>query len=272
MIDRVWCCSQNAGVSQMRHNRSAPNLGGFRVCNMTKRFVITGCGRSGTTFSAELLTRLGCPCVHEQYFGVKKPPRIVEQLAGLGLLTMRWKMPPYGEAAWQAAALLPLLPRDLVVFHQVRHPLDYIRSRHKKGWIHGRTRHRRLRHLPRLGQKDFGRLPLAEQVDLVARFWVDWNELLEARVGERTYFRYRVEDMDVELVRRMLDMIEFPCERSLIEQTLRILPTNVNTRGEKREDITLDLIAPATRERVLALAQRYGYALDGIDGRDEARA
>jgi len=239
---------------------------------MTKRFVITGCGRSGTTFSAELLTRRRCPCVHEQYFGVKTPPRIVGQVAGLGLLTRRWKMPGYGEAAWQAGALPPMLPGDLGVFHQVRGPLDYIRSRHKKGWIHGRTRHRRLRHLPRLGQKDFARLPLAEQVELIARFWVDWTEQLEARVDGRTYFRCRVEDMDVELVSHMLDMIEFPCGRSLVERTLSILPSNVNTRGEKREDITLDLVAPATRERVLALAQRYGYALDGIGGRDEARA
>lgn len=228
---------------------------------MPKRFVITGCGRSGTTYSAELFTRLGCPCVHEEYFAVSKPPRIVEQLARLGLFSMKWKMPPYGEAAWQAAGLLPVLPKDLIVFHQVRHPLDYIRSRHKKGWIHGRTRHRRLRHLPKLGQEDFARLPLPDQIDLLARFWVDWNEMVESHVGPRPYLRYRVEDMDADLIGRMLEMIDFPLPRAELEQTLALLPKNVNTRGEKRDDIQLSLARPETQSRVAALAKRYGYVL-----------
>lgn len=231
---------------------------------MTRRFLITGCGRSGTTFSAELFTRLGCPCAHEEYFGARRPRWIVEKLADLGVITLAWKMPPYGEAAWQAAALLPLLPRDLVVFHQVRHPLDYIRSRHKKGWVHGHTRHRRLPHFPKIRREAFRALPLVEQVDLIARFWIDWNELVETRVGERSYLRYRVEDMNVDLVARMLNMIDFPLERQLVESTLVDLPTDVNTRGSKRQDITWDLISAPIRKRLEMLATRYGYPLDHV--------
>lgn len=228
---------------------------------MTRQFVITGCGRSGTTYIAELLSRLGCTCTHEKFFTGKRPSRLAEYLARVGWQPLRWPAPPYGEAAWEAAPLLPLLPDDTLVFHQLRHPLEFIRSRQKKGWVHGRLRHRHLPQLPRYRRESFARLPLERQVDLLARFWIDWNRLVESRVGGKPYMRYRVEDFDLELLLEMLARIEFPSDPDAVGKVFGELPRNVNTRGRKRDDITLDLLPDATRRELEVAAAGYGYAL-----------
>lgn len=229
---------------------------------MTKRFVITGCGRSGTTYIAELLSRLGCTCTHEKFFtGKGEPSRIAEYLARAGLRPLQWRMPPYGEAAWEAAPLLSLLPDDTPVFHQVRHPLEFIRSRQKKGWIHGRFRHRHLPQLPRYNKARFAALPLAQQVDLLAHFWIGWNALVEDRVGERPYLCYRIEDFDLELLLEILARVDFPHDQDAVGGVFAELPTDVNTRGRKRDDITLELLPGATRRELEVAAARYGYHL-----------
>lgn len=233
---------------------------------MTKRFVITGCGRSGTTYTAELLTRLGCGCGHEQYFDGRHPTRIRELAVRLGLRPLQWHIPPHGEAAWEAAPLLPLLPEGTPVFHQLRHPLEFIRSRQKKGWVHGRFRHRHLPQIRRYQRTEFGALPLVEQVEVLARFWVGWNRLVEERAGARPYLRYRIEDFDLALLLDMLDRIEFPYDPAQVEMVYRGMPTNTNTRGQKREDITLELLSETTRRELQQAAARYGYRLN-IDQR-----
>ncbi|MCW8126802.1 hypothetical protein [Microbulbifer halophilus] len=229
---------------------------------MTRRFVITGCGRSGTSYTAELLNRLGCTCTHEKFFtGKGQPSRIAECLARAGLRPLQWRMPPWGEAAWEAAPLLSLLPGGTPVFHQLRHPLEFIRSRQKKGWVHGRFRHRHLPQFPRCDKEGFASLPLAQQADLLARFWIDWNALVESRVGGRPYMRYRIEDFDLGVLLEILTRVDFPHDPGAVGDVFEALPTNVNTRGRKRDDITPDLLTKETRRDLEAAAARYGYRL-----------
>ncbi|WOX04489.1 hypothetical protein [Microbulbifer pacificus] len=128
-------------------------------------FVITGCGRSGTTYTAKLLTQLGCSCTHEQFFTGSKPSLARGALARLGLHKLAWCPEIRGEAAWEAAPWLPLLADETLVFHQLRHPLEFIRSRQKKGWVHGRCRSRHLPHIPKMDKAGFAALPLGEQVN-----------------------------------------------------------------------------------------------------------
>lgn len=228
---------------------------------MTQRFVITGCGRSGTTYIAQLLSQLGCHCTHEKLFDGRQPSRLKVWLARMGLQSLPWPDSICGEAAWEVAPLLPLLPDNIQVFHQVRHPLEYIRSRQKKGWVHGRFRGRYLPHLPRHRRSTFAAMSLAGQADLLARFWIDWNALVERRVGNKPYLRYRIEDFGLQQLLEMLDLIDFPYEAEQVSEVFASLPTNINTRGEKREDITLDLLPDSTRQDLERAAARYGYTL-----------
>ncbi|WP_043319374.1 sulfotransferase family protein [Microbulbifer sp. HZ11] len=228
---------------------------------MTKRFVITGCGRSGTTYIARLLSELGCPCNHEVFFTGSRPGRGTELMARLGARELRWSSPTIGEAAWEAAPWLPLMPDDTHVLHQLRHPLEFIRSRQKKGWVHGRFRSRHLPHFPRMNKARFAALPLPEQADWLARFWIDWNALVEERARGKSYLRYRIEDFDLAKLNEMLTWIQFPHDPDTVEQVFSQLPTNVNTRGQKRDDITLNLLPEETRSNLASAAKRYGYHL-----------
>jgi hypothetical protein len=57
-------------------------------------FVVTGVGRSGTGYTAKLLTRLGFPCSHEAVF-------FPAAEANRGKL-FRDEPGPWGEASWMA--------------------------------------------------------------------------------------------------------------------------------------------------------------------------
>lgn len=224
-------------------------------------FVITGCGRSGTTYTAKLLSLLGCSCTHEQFFTGSKPSLARGTLARLGLRKLAWCPTIRGEAAWEAAPWLPLLADETLVFHQLRHPLEFIRSRQKKGWVHGRFRSRHLPHIPKMDKAGFASLPLKEQVNWLARFWIDWNALVETCAASKQYHRYRIENFDLPQLLAMLESIDFPHDPAKVKETFESLPRNVNTRGEKRSDITLDLLPDDLREELTLAAERYGYTL-----------
>ena len=80
-----------------------------------RRFLITGCGRSGTKYMAELMGALGISCGHELVF----------TSAGYD---GEWGDWPTGESSSYAPPLLDKLPSDVVVFHVVRNPLHVVRS------------------------------------------------------------------------------------------------------------------------------------------------
>lgn len=69
-----------------------------------KRSIITGCGRSGTTYMASTLSALGYKCNHEIIF----PHNITTKRYFFNLMFhkffgyLRWTDDIYGEAAWEA--------------------------------------------------------------------------------------------------------------------------------------------------------------------------
>lgn len=80
---------------------------------MTDRFVVTGCGRSGTHYLSRLLTTAGLPCGHERVFNAG-------QDAG------RWPSGLRADSSWMAATMLDRV--DVPVVLLVRHPLAVVRS------------------------------------------------------------------------------------------------------------------------------------------------
>ena len=77
-------------------------------------FVVTGCARSGTAYTAAVLSGLGLRCGHEVVFGPRT--RGFDGWHG-----------QHGDSSWLAAPFLDQLG-DALVFHQVRHPLKVVRS------------------------------------------------------------------------------------------------------------------------------------------------
>lgn len=248
-----------------------------------KHFVVTGCARSGTGYTAELLTRLGAECPHEAVFSP-----YTERFDG-------WGAAP-GESSWLAVPMLDQLPEGTVVLHQVRHPAKVVASLldikffSLEGTASGRDWRSRLQVarargwktiVSRLATKDgrsrAGRrrsdfvafvrrtcpeiFDEADETARAARYWVEWNRAA-ARADDRpgiTYLRYRLEDLDATLTARLLDAIGAPADAGAIDAAIAALPRSTNTRRTGgSSEAPLDLTA---NPDVAKLALEYGYDL-----------
>lgn len=88
---------------------------------MTRPFLITGCGRSGTGWAAALLTTLGYPCAHEEQFSWNRSGPLRRS-----------------ESSWLAVPHLDDLPRDTRVLRIMRDPYQVVQSIMARGFLrHG---------------------------------------------------------------------------------------------------------------------------------------
>jgi hypothetical protein len=227
------------------------------------RFLVTGCSRSGTQYASRLWSELGIPCGHETLFNILSlrpgdpAPRIDDP---------KWE----GDASFLAVPFLESLPAGTVVLHQVRQPLDVIRS------------HMGIHYFSELGEgspylaenhRDFlgvieRRCPEIfwerDECARCARYWVRWNQLAERaeEIPGLDYLRYRVEDLDGGLLEQLLARIGIAVRRERIDAALLAVPRDENHRP-RDESITLSQIRPrALRDALRDLSQRYGYRLE----------
>jgi len=244
-------------------------------------FVVTGCPRSGTHYLSEVLTRVGLVCRHESVFGPHQ-----SDFTGLN--------GAHGDSSWLAVPFLAQLPGDAIVMHQTRHPLDVVRSLLGIGflddvsrWIEGldgarasiRWRARTLLAGPLgLPQSDLGPRPYgafrrfvvkhAPEVfdeptpaERALRLWVSWNQAATANsAGIARYQRYRIEDLDANLLRDLLASIGLPVTPEQSALALQTASRDINSR--RRATIAwVDLPDGPARQDAEELAAQYSYAI-----------
>jgi hypothetical protein len=231
------------------------------------RFVVTGCARSGTLFTARALAALGHRCDHEALFtpATSGVPAFGES---------------QGDVSWLAVPFLADLPPGTVVVHQVRHPLAVVRSLwaqrffqtrpHPLMGLRYRLQHYHVRFARPVTNPRFvrfaalhcpGIFDLPDERTRAARYWVDWNRRAEAAssLPGITYLRVRVEDLDdaglVALSRRLGG------EPSAAEAArVRAALGERTHHGRTVPPVALEDIPDATVRAELAdLAAAYGY-------------
>lgn len=248
-------------------------LGVARDASGSNHFVVTGCGRSGTSYAATVLTAAGIPCGHEELFH----PR-VRSLPDFG--TRR------GDASWLAAPFVSKLPDGTVVLHQVRDPVQVIGSfyglrflgsrglysfRRPSGpprllWHELKSRVLRARGEPVFMARDFQKfvarheptvLDGRDTLDRCVRYWIAWNERVESEATRAglPYLRYRLEDFEA----RWLEILDLLAEES---RELPAVPPTVNSRPRHDPLSREQLRSCPDFERLQSLAHRYGYPLD----------
>ena len=204
-----------------------------------KRFLVTGSGRSGTRYTATLFNALDVPCGHEDVFG--RPQ-------GIGRRPIDWKS-YQGDASWLAVPLLPL--DEVVVLHQVRHPLDVVRSLVGTGVL----REDRNGRFPRFLRKCFPEvLAVESEIERAAWRWRILNERIEPHAA----ITYRLEDLDTDLMLRLCSLLEVDRPQCEIAEALEQTSTTVNHRPREKS-VQWEMIAPIVED----LAARYGYAPRG---------
>lgn len=225
-----------------------------------RKFVITGCGHSGTTYLAHVLRRCGVSCGHEDVFRPWAPP------------PADWRAYD-GEASWFAAPYLAGLPDDVVVLHLWRDPAKVIGSftystkrfravepRGALGYYASRT----LRRTPRnaYGFRQFVRRHTPEvfttwaTMERSARHWLTWNQLVEKGAAGKDYLRAEVTDVDEVLVREILDMTGVG-DHGRVVDALEATSTATNSKQRKRREANLAELPDQLRAQVEAQVVRY---------------
>jgi hypothetical protein len=199
------------------------------------KFIVVGTGRCGTRYIAELLTQAGIPCGHEWVYSphARRNPHIAI----------------LGDSSAQAAPFVPDFPG--FVFHQVRHPLRVIGSFLGFGLFHdyrqfGPDGEFMARHFRFTG----------DVLGDAMRYYVEWNTRCERFAR---YLRYRVEDVNHDLVRRIAGAIGVTADDRGIARALETVPTNTHTLHNFQTVTWDDLPAGAAKEDLIRIAARYRY-------------
>lgn len=200
-----------------------------------QRFLITACPRSGTKYTAELLTAAGIPTGHERVYNPTGPHP--------------WRKT--GEVSWAAVPhLADIVAQGIPILHQVRHPLKVIASMMAKklferpgGWRDIAT------DFLWGGVIDTNANPLWA----ASYMWLKWNEEIE----KYTYKRYRIEDMSAAL---LVDVwMDYTEKDSISLDALQTTPRDINhSKGRVKSlewpDLPADLVEP-----IREMSSRYGY-------------
>lgn len=205
--------------------------------------VVTGTGRCGTGYIAQVLTSAGCPCSHEGVFNRAGWEKAWE-LMQLRIANPHWEH--HAESSWLAAPFIqrPEL-KDVTVVHLVRHPKDvmdsFLRLMVYTHPTYGPYYQWMAEKLPKLNALD-------RPEDRAAYWYIKLNQMIEPRAD----VFHRVEDDPRELL-----------EKLGIETTNTLFNNKkYNTRpGYGPSNVTLeDISEPILRMQLLQMTERYGYS------------
>lgn len=202
------------------------------------RLLVTGCGRSGTSWLAKCLRDAGiADAAHEKAFTVVRHGED------------DWRC----EVSWLAAPYTPLA--DAHVVHLVRHPLKVIASRVATQTFENRDRGADVdgRPRPRIGPWGLfaydwcpGMHAARTPVERAAWHWVQWNRLVVADE------LLRVEDIDAATVTRLARIVD-PDARGV--DKLRLTAH----RGDTPDPDPIDWPDIDHVPGLVAMAEAYGY-------------
>lgn len=227
------------------------------------KVVVTGTGRCGTVFMANLLTSMGWPCGHEAVFGPHGIGRAREVLFGRepaensrisrnGTIFSEGA-PIVGDSSYMAAPFLREL--DATVIHVVRNPLKVVAS-----LVGGVFRNFSASHptdfqdapdhilyerfmyeyVPELG----GDMP---QLDRGCLFYLRWNEMIEA--SGRVDLLHRIED-PTDRIRKLMGGRGWGYD-----------DVRCNSFSESSREWGLSEIeSPSIRSGIRDMMKRYGYS------------
>ncbi len=236
----------------------------------TSKFVVTGCSRSGTGYISKLLSEIGYKCGHESIFNyyylrnLERPTNFFEDFPDFD-----------GDSSSGAAPFLHELPFGTVVLHQVRHPVNCIRSHMG---IHSFTEHNSVSTSPYLADDHVAQVEFFDKrycpeiflrTDESTRcmvYWLMWNRLTQK--GEKIeglhYFRYRVESLDLCMLRQIVNMLGGSAQNLSDEELKNALSSvsrSVNSRL-RDDSISWETLPEGPEKRALEqCAIEYGYTL-----------
>ncbi len=206
--------------------------------------IITGTGRCGTGYVAQLLSSAGFPCGHEAIF----------TWPGLDFAKAQLEAQPFlrGDASWLAAAHLDNdILSEAKVVHLVRHPQRVIESclRANPGRTPPYLRYLE-KHCPEVARYE-------SVLDKAAARYIYWNELIEQATENRESLFYKIEYGITPLLSWMYD--QQLLDESKVDESKLFSDTAYNHKAGPTKKAYLEDMSPELREPLLEICERYGY-------------
>ena len=210
--------------------------------------IVTGTGRCGTGFIAQLLSSAGLPCGHEAIFRPTSYEQAMRQL---------WNHPELrADSSWMAAPFLDQgIAEGAVIIHLIRHPRQVIESAYGIGSFQSENlagfSQFNLQYLPSLRQFD-------NPLDKIGHRYAWWNQMIEDKATGRDYVRFCIDLQEpIELLRE-LD------KRGLVDlnaiDTGRLYSNqSYNSRGTHRRNVSLKDFDPKVTADLRSISERYEY-------------
>ena len=240
------------------------------------RYVVASLPRSGTKYISKVLTELGQNCAHEEHFSCS--------MGGQGIVDIPDAPEVWGDASWMAVPLISKLPAGTVVFHQLRDPIKVLNSNLPPGgdsYFRSWNEHAGLVTDP-LYDKPIpykryiweqtrewvwpsGVAEEAESLEEIERllfWWMNWNLWIESSALQRSdliYIRYKLEDLDANLLRNIANVIQPEVvgpRKAHCQEVLNKVSTSTNRHRTPNDRITYEMLPPSAR----LLMYRYGYS------------
>ena len=200
------------------------------------RFIVTGTGHSGTGHTSHVFSRLDLPCGHESVCGPN------------GFNPKRSNM-----AGDSSALAVPFLSEfDGLVFHQLRHPLDFMWSMTFSTGLFVKNHawgDFLLRHCPSAAKFQEGPDPTYAWAE---EFWIDWNAQIRSSHPDLTW---KIEDFGSSQVEDSLVLLGESRSREEITEALGMSKRyNPHTPDEERPVVPFS-------SKLKEAAEGYGYAI-----------
>lgn len=200
------------------------------------KFMVVGTGRSGSAFTAHVLTLLGVPCGHEDVFNARLA-------CGESSLV--------GDSNHQSAPYLKKLEDEgclPIIFHQLRDPVGYVKSLCGEVWLPNPSGNERymMSHVS---------VDKADRIKAAMQMWVGWNDL----IVPHSTLEYRVEDLNAGKMVDILEILGVRRDVAEIEAALEQGRRNSHAKPKEATDkeVRENPYFPYLKERALD----YGYVL-----------
>ena len=230
------------------------------------KYVITGTGRCGTLFMANLFTSMGFPCTHEAIFTPKGLEWATEVMEGKrqrvssriseGRILVDDADDCVAESSYMAAPFLERTKTETKVVHVVRNPMKVIASLTGEEFMqftnstpthfeqdpnHIEYENFIYEHVPEMTREDIG------QLDRACLFYLRWNEMIEK--SNRAFF-HRIEDG----TDKIKEFVGFEGEYYYDNKTC-------NSFQKKRQWSISELTDGSVKAELKNMADRYGYKI-----------
>lgn len=149
-----------------------------------KKFLITGCGRSGTGFYANLMRENGYSCGHESFIDFR------------GIKTLNF----IAESSWLAIPYINKIPNDFFIVRTIRNPYKVIKSFYDLAVMAKESyRSPYYQHIKKNLSDIISDTPSINkeklEINNIANYYIGWNKLFDNKIGNKNHINLCFEEI-----------------------------------------------------------------------------